>query len=219
MDLSTLQAVANASAANSVLYVTADIGKPLLDAGYISVDVNNRDPSDPSKVAAKITAAGASALAQASNGTAQNHKPAMPSFNVIKGGIELPKVSRGFKKGQGGGGRDAKYPFETMDVNDFFFVADSAVSKGNAVKTLGSAAGSANQRFAQPTGEKETVQRAKRGTDHKAVKGADGKNVMETVEVEKKKYTKKFVVRPVKANVAYGAFTAPANGAVIQRTE
>lgn len=219
MDLNVLRAVANASAAHSVMYVTAAEGKPLVDSGYISVDINNRDPSDNTKVAATITPAGATALAQPATGEAKTAVHAATAFNVIKGGIELPKVSRGFKKGQGGGGRDVKYPFETMDVNDFFFVADTAVKKGNAVKTLGSAAGSANQRFAKPTGEKETVQRAKRGPDHKAVKGADGKNVMETVTVDKKTYTKKFVVRPVKAGVAYGAFTAPADGAVIARTE
>lgn len=215
MNLEVLRAIANANAANTVLYVTAADGKPLADDGLITVNIHDRDPHDQNKVAAHITPAGAKVL---SNGAStHDHKPPMSTFNVIKGGIELPKVSRGFKKGQGGGGRDAKYPFETMEVNDFFFVADSAVSKGNAVKTLGSAAGSANQRFAVGTGEKHITKRAKRGADHKAVKGTDGKNVMETVEVEKKNYTKKFVVRPVKANVEYGSFTAPADGAVIQR--
>lgn len=217
MNLEVLRAIANATAANSVLYVTAQDGKPLLEAGYITVDVNQRDPNDANKVLATITPAGASALAQTNVPASQDHKPAMSTFNVIKGGIELPKVSRGFKKGQGGGGRDAKYPFETMEVGDFFFVANSAVNKGDAVKTMGSAAGSANQRFATGTGEFKDVKRAKRGPDHKAVKGADGKNVMEDARVEEKHYNKKFVVRPVKANVQYGAFTAPADGAVIAR--
>lgn len=217
MNLDVLRAIANATAANTVLYVTADEGLPLLQAGYITVDKDHRDPNDANKVAASITPAGASALAQANAPAASDHKPAMSTFNVIKGGIELPKVSRGFKKGQGGGGRDAKYPFETMEVGDFFFVANTAVSKGDAVKTMGSAVGSANQRFATGTGVFKDVKRAKRGPDHKAVKGADGKNVMEDAKVEEKHYNKKFVVRPVKANVSYGAFTAPADGAVIAR--
>src|SRR5882724_10222586 len=105
MNLEVLRAIANATAANSVLYVTAQDGKPLLEAGYITVDVNQRDPNDANKVLATITSAGASALAQANAPASQDHKPAMSTFNVIKGGIELPKVSRGFKKGQGGGGR------------------------------------------------------------------------------------------------------------------
>jgi hypothetical protein len=210
MDMTVLRAVANATAANSVLYVTAAEGKPLLDAGFITINPANRDPEDANKIAATVTEAGVHAL----NGA----KPAAVSaFAVQKGGIELPKVERGFKKGVRGGGRDAKYPFETMEVGEFFFVANTAVKNGDAIKTLGSAAGSANQRFAVGTGERETVQRAKRGSDHKAIKGSDGKNVMETVEQEKKNFTKKFVVRAVKANVAYGAFTAPADGAVVAR--
>lgn len=214
MNVEVLRAVANATAANSVHYVTAAEGKPLVDEGFITVDVNQRDPSDQNKVAAKITAAGATALAAH---VTPAHKPNTAMFAVQTGGIELPKVSRGFKKGQGGGGRDAKYPFETMEVGQFIFVANSAVSKGDAVKTLGSAAGSANQRFAKELPTTKTVQRAKRGPDHKAIKGPDGKNEMETVTVHEKEFTKKFVVRPVKANVAYGAFTAPADGAVVAR--
>jgi hypothetical protein len=216
MDLTVLRTIGNANAANSAIYVSAAEGKPLLDAGYITVDMSKTDPSDGSKIAATITEAGAKAL----NGAQDHTKPiASTTFAIQKGGIELPKVTRGFKKGQGGGGAPSKYPFETMEVNDWFFVANSAVKNGDAVKTLGSAAGSANQRFAVGTGEHEQVQRAKRGPDHKAIKGADGKNVMETITVEKKNYTKKFVVRPVKATVAYGAFTAPADGAVISRSQ
>lgn len=222
MNLEVLRAVANATAANSYHFVTAAEGKDLVQEGLITVNTDIRDPADNAKVAAKVTPAGAEALAK-SNGHAPDHKPSMSTFAIQKGGIELPKVSRGFKKGQSGGGRSAKYDFEAMEVNDFFFVANSAVSKGDAVKTLGSAAGSANQRFAKPVlgadgkPEMETVQRAKRGPDHKAIKGADGKNVMETVTIEKKEFTKKFVVRPVKAGVSYGAFTAPADGAVVAR--
>ena len=212
MDMTVLRAVANATAANSVLYVTAADGKPLLDAGFITIDPANRDPSDANKIAASVTEAGVKAL------QSTNHTPSVSTFAIQKGGIELPKVERGFKKGVGGGGRAAKYDIESMEVGDFFFVANTAVKNGDAVKTLGSAAGSANQRFAVPTGETEKVMRAKRGPDHKAIKGSDGKNVMEEAVVEKKNFTRKFVVREVKANVAYGNFTAPADGAVVHRS-
>ena len=214
MDMNVLRAVANATAANSVLYVTAAEGMELAKAGFITVNTGNRDPNDSNKAAATITDAGVHAL----NGAKAAPVAAVSTFAIQKGGIELPKVERGFKKGVGGGGRSAKYDFEAMEVGDFFFVANSAVKNGDAVKTLGSAAGSANQRFAVGTGEKETVQRAKRGPDHKAIKGADGKNVMESAVVEKKNFTKKFVVRLVKANVEYGNFTAPADGAVVARS-
>lgn len=216
MDLTVLRTIANANAANSAVYVSAAEGKPLLEAGYINVNKDMVDPNDGNKIAAMITEVGAKALTEAGQGNSHT-KPIASQFTVMTG-IELPKAERGFKKGQGGGGAPSKYPFETMEVGGFFFVANTAVKNGDAVKTLGSAAGSANQRFAVGTGEHEQVQRAKRGPDHKAVKGPDGKNVMETVTVEKKNYTKKFVVRPVKANVSYGAFTAPADGAVVARS-
>lgn len=212
MNLDVLRAVANATAANSVLYLTAADGKSLFDAGLITIDPANRDPEDVNKIAASVTEAGVHALNGAKPASATNS-----TFAIQKGGIELPKVERGFKKGVGGGGRSAKYDFEAMEVGDFFFVANSAVKNGDAVKTLGSAAGSANQRFAVGTGEHETVQRAKRGPDHKAIKGADGKNVMEEAVVEKKNFTRKFVVRKVEANIQYGNFLAPADGAVVAR--
>jgi hypothetical protein len=217
MDLTVLRAIANANAANAKFYVSAADGKDLFNEGLITVD--RADVDAEGKAAASITEAGAKALNGA--GHSQEHtKPiAASTFAIQKGGIELPKTERGFKKGQGGGGAPSKYPFDTMEVNDFIFVANSAVKNGDAVKTLGSAAGSANQRFAKELPETETVQRAKRGPDHKAIKGPDGKNVMETVTVHKKEYTKKFVVRPVKANLAYGAFTAPADGAVVARSQ
>jgi len=210
MNMEVLRAIANANAANAKFYVSAADGKPLMDAGYITVNFDDKDANN--SVSATITEAGAKAL-----GGANEHTKPISQFTV-QSGIELPKVERGFKKGQGGGGRDAKYPFDTMNVGDFFFVANSAVSKGDAVKTLGSAAGSANQRYAKELPETEEVERAKRGPDHKAIKGPDGKNVMEKVTVHKKEYTRKFVVRPVKANVQYGAFTAPADGAVVHRS-
>jgi hypothetical protein len=62
------------------------------------------------------------------------------------------------------------------------------------------------------------VTRAKRGEGNKAIKDpATGKNVTETVMVEEKRQTRHFAVRPVKAGVQYGEFTAPADGAVVVR--
>ena len=98
MDMTVLRAVANATAANSVMYVTAAEGKPLLDAGYIAIDPANRDPNDANKIAATVTDVGVKAL----NG-ATAHTPSTSTFAIQKGGIELPKVERGFKKGVGGG--------------------------------------------------------------------------------------------------------------------
>ena len=220
MDLNLLRAIANADAAGATFYATQAEGMPLVQAQYAVVNGAEVDPNDGNKRGMHITEAGAKYLAEANGGALpQAHTKPVSAYAVIGAGIELPKVKRGFQKGQGGGGAPSKYPFDTMDVGSSFFVPNTDVKNGDAVKTLGSAAGSANQRFAKPTGEKETIQRAKRGADHKAVKGPDGKNVMETVEREKHEFTRKFVVRPVTASQVLGNWTAPANGAIVQRTQ
>ena len=212
MNVELLRAIANASAAHTVVYVTAADGLPLRNAGLIAVDPTNKDPQDDSKLGATITDDGVKWLHE-HNGYAQvQHKP---MFSV-QSGIELPKTQR---RGGGGGGAPTKYPFDGMDIGHFFFVANTAVDKGDAFKTLSSAVGSANQRYAVETGEHKSVNRAKRGPGNKAIKGADGKNVMESVTIAVKKMTRKFVVRAVKAGVEYGSFTAPADGAVVARVE
>jgi hypothetical protein len=217
INVAILRAIANANAANTAIYVSPAEGMDLVkhQPPLITVDGSNKDPNDANKIAAHITDDGAKYLDSVNGETA---KPSA-HFAVQSGGLELPKITR---QGGFGGGAPTKYPFETMNVGDFFFVANTDVAKGDAVKTMGSAAGSANQRFAEDiviNGEIQThqVTRAKRGPDHKSVKGPDGKNVMETVTVNKKRFTKKFVVRPVKAGVKYGEWTAPADGAVVAR--
>lgn len=216
MNVELLRSIANATAANSVVYVSQADGLPLVQEKLISVDPATRDPNDATKIAAHITEAGVNYLNKNAGHTQQKPIAASTTFTVESGGLELPKIKRGFGKG-GGGGAPTKYPFETMQVNDHFFVPNTEVSKGNAYKTMGSAVGSANQRFAVGTGEHETVKRTKRGSDHKAIKGPDGKNVMEEVTIEKKKFTKKFVVRAVEGGKTYGSWSAPADGAVVMR--
>ncbi len=218
MDLNVLKAIANANAAGAVFYVSQAEGMPLVQNSppLITVDPSQRDPNDAGKVAATLTVDGAKAVTEA--GHSDEHTKPMATYAVQSGGLELPKVKRGFGKG-GGGGAPVKYPFETMNIGDYFFVANADVAKGDAFKTMGSAVGSANQRFAEPTGQEKTVTRAKRGPDNKAIKGPDGKNMMETVTLPEKRQTKHFVVRAVEAGKTYGAFTAPSDGAVVARLE
>lgn len=211
-----LSAIATASAANTVVYVSQADGLPLMQhqPPLIAIDPNQADPSDTSKRAARITDAGVEYL------NTQEQAKSHSTFAVQSGGFERPKATR---KGGFGGGAPSKYPFETMAVNDHFFVADSDVEKGDAVKTLSSAAGSANQRFAVEQKDEngnvkmKTVTRAQRDSKRRAIKGPDGKNVMETVSIPDKVFTRKFAVSPVEAGKTYGSFTAPANGAVVQR--
>jgi hypothetical protein len=219
MNVELLRAIANATAANTVVYVSKEDGLPLLQniPALIDVNANQTDPEDASKVAARITEAGVSYLA-ANAGHAQNKS--MSAFAVQSGGLVLPKV----KRGGFGSGAPVKYPFDTMGVNDYFFVANTAVSKGDAFKTMGSAVGSANQRYQVDVIENgvpktKVVERVKRGEGNKALKDANGQNVKETVTVNEKQSKRKFTVRAVQAGVEYGSFKAPADGAVIVRSE
>jgi len=215
MNIELLRAIANASAANTVVYVSAEDGLPLLKDGLISVDQSLKDPNDANKIGASITEVGVKYLHDNANHEQAHGRP-MASF-AVQSGVILPKTTR---KSGGGAGAPTKYPFATMEIGQFFFVANSEVDKGDAVKTLSSAAGSANQRFAIETGQMKTVQRAKRGEGNKAIKGPDGKNLMETVTIPVKVMTKKFVVRPVKAGTQLSAtMVAPADGAVVARVE
>lgn len=216
VNVELLKAVANATAANAVVYLSQSDAMPLMQHKLITVDPNVADPNDASKRAAKLTDEGAKYLA---SGGIEQEKTSQ--FSVLSGGFERPKSKRvgGFGKGA-----PAKYPFDTMGAGDFFFVANSAVSSGDAVKTMASAVGSANQRYAEDVKDEngnvktKQVTRAKRGPDNKAIKGEDGKNIKETVTVSEKNFTRKFLVSPVEAGKVYGQFTAPANGAVVSRS-
>lgn len=207
-----LKSLAAATASGVAFYVSQADGLPLLknDPALITVDPAKVDPTDNSKIAATITAEGAKLVSGLNGAVAA--KPV--SQVVLATGFVRPKAKRG---GGGGTGAPVKYPFDVMEVGQIFFIPDTDVAKGDAFKTLGSAVGSANQRYAVETGKTEQVTRAKRGADHKTIKGPDGKNVMETVTLPVKEQTRRFVVNKVEGGVQYGSFTAPANGAVVLR--
>lgn len=215
MNVELLKAVANATAANAVVYLSQADALPLMQHNppLIAIDPNAADPTDPSKRAAKITDEGVKFLASDQAGSAEK---SASQFNVLSGNFVRPKVKRG---GGFGKGAPTKYPFDTMEAGHFFFVADSAVSSGDAHKTMNSAVGSANQRYAEDTDQTKTVTRAKRDEHNKAIKGPDGKNIKETVTIPVKRFTRKFVVTPVEAGKVYGDFEAPADGVVVSRSE
>jgi hypothetical protein len=221
VNLEVLRTIANANAANSKVYVSKEDGLPLVEHAPPLIRVDPNDASD-GKVAAYVTEDGAKLLNGSGHST--EHTKPVSSFSVQSGGLELPKVKRGFGPG-GGGGAPTKYPFETMNIGEFFFVANTEVTKGDAFKTMGSAVGSANQRFSEVVKENgvaqtKQVERAKRGPDHKAIKDpATGKNVMETVTVDVTRPLKKFVCRAVEAGQKLGDITSPVTGAVIARVK
>jgi hypothetical protein len=212
MNHDILRAIANANAANANFYVSASEGKPLVShkPPLIEVDSTHVDPDDSTKIAARLTKAGHEMIAETGHTTAHTK----PIYAVETGGFVAPKSKRG------GGTRNSapsKYDFEGMDVGAFFFVPNSDVKGEDAVKTVGSAVGAANQKYSEATGEHKSVTRAKRDAKNRAIKDADGANVTETVEVAVKKALRHYKVSRVHGGVSYGAFTAPDDGAVVHR--
>lgn len=194
-------------------FVTKDKGLPLLNANPPLIEVNV-EVVQGDEAQARLTDAGTKFLAdnqpkQAKEATAGT--AAASPYAIIKNAV-LPPSKRGNK----GGGAPTQYPFETMEIGDTFFVPVSE-KHPDPVKTLGSTVSSANMRYAEDTGEKREVNRAKRGEGNKAVKDAAGNKIMEKVMVPVYKYTRKFSIRGVVAGEKYGEWVAPADGALIAR--
>jgi hypothetical protein len=177
----------------------------------IEINIHEADPSDKSKVACRVTTAGAALLTANQNPVTENEvKNTMSNYAIIDD-AELPPI----KRGGGGGGAPTKYPFDQLEVGKSFFVPATA-KLPNPLKTLGSTISSANHRYATVTGEK-VVERSKRGARNKLVLDANGNKIMETKTVPTYEFTRKFTIRGVKAGVKYGNWVAPADGALIAR--
>jgi hypothetical protein len=175
----------------------------------IEINIHEPDPSDKSKVACRVTTAGAALLTANQNPVIEKVENKM-SYEIIDD-AELPPI----KRGGGGGGAPTKYPFDQLEVGKSFFVPATA-KLPNPLKTLGSTISSANHRYAKVTGEK-VVERSKRGARNKLVLDANGNKIMETKNVPTYEFTRKFTIRGVKAGVKYGNWVAPADGALIAR--
>lgn len=196
-------------------FVTKDKGLPLLNANPPLIEVNV-DVTQGDEAQARLTDAGTKYLADnqpKAASSASNGAAAVSPYAIITNAV-LPPSKRGNK----GGGAPTQYPFDALEIGQTFFVPVSE-KHPDPVKTLGSTVSSANMRYAEDTGEKREVNRAKRGEGNKAVKDAAGNKVMEKVTVPVYKYTRKFSIRGVKGGETYGQWVAPADGALIARIE
>lgn len=202
------------TAENGIVYLTKAEGEKLANAGLIDV---NTAMLQGDKAATKLTDAGKvesdKLPAPASAPTGNAEAPAS-SFQILTG-VVLPPVKRGF--GGNRAGAPPKYPFADMPVGAAFFVGNSA-EVPDAVKTMGSTVSNANKKYSEPTGEMKTVVRTVRGEGNKAKLDEHGKPIKETKSIPVMKALRKFSVRPVKAGQVCGEFTAPTDGAIIQRT-
>lgn len=209
MDLLKLIVEATKAGPTSYHLVTQEEGLPLLKNDPQLIDVNTQI-TEGNKAAARATAAG---IALIDTPVPVDSKPVVASnFAIITNAIP-PKS----KRGGGRGGAPNKYPFDALEVGQSFLVANTEVNSGDATKSMQSSVASANNRYAQETGETKEAVRTKRGPGNKAVLNADGSKVKETVTVNIKKQLRKFTVRPVIEGQIYGGWTATASGALITR--
>lgn len=178
--------------------------KELTDGGLAEF---NPDIRDGDKIAIRLTDEGLK-MADASNTDNSNSTDtntdtgstatAASGFAIIDN-ASLPGASRGGRNGP-------VYPFDDLNVGQSFFVP-ATDDKPEPAKSIASTATSAAKRFATK------------------VTNPDGSAVMEEYTVkgvtktrEKLEYTRKFAVKSVEAGKTYGAWTAPSNGALVQRT-
>lgn len=203
-------------------FVSAVASQPMTAHVPPLVEVNQAmvDPTDPSKFATRATPEATAYLAAsvtdaANPATLPAGAPVKSAYAIITN-AELPASKR---RGGHSHGAPAKYPFAELPVHGSFFSANTEHKKNDAVKALGSTVSAQNNKYAEATGETKTVTRAVRDPKtHKAVLNTDGTKQTETVNLPKKKYARKFTIRPVEAGKIYGGWTAPADGALIART-
>lgn len=158
--------------------------------------------TDGDKIAIRLTDEGLkmtdTAQTGTDTGTTTTAAPAASGFAIIDN-ASLPGGSRGGRNGP-------VYPFDDLAVGQSFFVP-ATDDKPEPAKSIASTATSAAKRFATPVlNEDQTPV-----MEEYQVKG-------ETKTREKLNYTRKFAVKSVESGKVYGQWTAPSNGALVQRT-
>lgn len=162
-------------------YLKREEAQPLVDAGHAEFGPEQADGT----VAVRATDAGVAAhAATLPAGTPDTAPVAAPvkakrSF-TIDSDIPVPASSNR------GGRRGSTYPFEALEVNQSFFIADEDTDSKDAVRSMASTVAAQNIKYSEPVPGETRVNR----------KG-------NTVEATKQ--TRKFIVRSVTENGVKGA--------------
>jgi hypothetical protein len=141
--------IIKATTEGGFLYVEKKLADLLVEAGQ--AEINETLINDAGEVATRATEEGSKAVMSE---PVEETKAGVVDGFPIETGIPVPETKRA------NSGRTSKYPFDALDVDQSFFVAD-----GDA-KALGSTVSSANGRYAVP------------------VEDASGNTVMKTYKVK-----------------------------------
>ena len=142
--------------------------RPLADHKPALVEINEGATDDKGNVAVRATAEGISH--SATNSTAPVAKSSFEVMDVPADIMQAAKERRRSSRGAGG-----KYPFDSLEVGKGFFVA-ATEKMPEPAKSLASTVSSAQARYADETGEMETVtvKEYEVGENGKRVKDKDG---------------------------------------------
>lgn len=170
-------------------FASEDYFKELIDKGF--VEVNVAMATDAGDVPARPTEAGIKLIKD--NAVSEVSTPPVATQFAVLSGIPLPEVKRG-----GGGGRKgprgSKYPFDTMENGQSFFVA-ATEEMPNPAKTLASTASTFAKKYATENGTREITRKG------------------ETKTVPAYNYTRKFQVRAMEHEGVAGAMVWRHDGA------
>lgn len=218
LNAAALFKVVEASRSGGVAYLSQAEGEGLLGANLITVNTNQPDPNDASKVAAYPTEAGAkfydenndTSGAVAGEGEGAGTKAA--AFEIDD---NVPLAEK--RRGSVGQKRESIYPFDKLGVGQSFHVPVSAdMPKPN--RTLGSAVSNATKSYAvedlAADGSKQydTVNAPNKDAAGNVIKNADGSEQTRAEQRVRMKNTRVFTVRAVGADDPRG------EGARVYRT-
>lgn len=183
------------AAAGGTMMLTQAEGQDIIAAGDATVDTTK---TEGDTAAVSLTEAG-QAKVDAENGKASASTTAAASSGSfdIDDGVAMPGAST---RGRSGG-----YPFDKLEVGQSFHVAKTA-DNPNPADRLASSVSGARTKYAEDTGETETVKvkTYKKGENGKGfAKDADGKRIVESetdATRPKLKVTRDFTVKTVGAD-------------------
>jgi len=186
---------ASTEPSEGVLMLTQEEGSEALAAGYIDVDTSKVEGNT---AAVSLTEAGKAAL---TSGEATASGAAAASGFEIDTDVALPGAAT--RRGRSGG-----YPFDALPVNGSFHVAvnDKDDTLDDLLTRMSSSVSGARARYAEPTGETETVKVKvyRKGEGGKGfAKDENGKRIVESETQEerpKMRTVRDFVARKVDAS-------------------
>lgn len=192
-----------ANSANGELFMTQAEAAEGIAAGHFEADPER---ADGDRAPVRLTDAGFAAFqasGEGDNAQAVARQGGGSSNFEIDDAVAIP-TDTGVRRGRSGG-----YPFDALQVGQSFHVTKGADGKDPAEKLASSVSG-ARAKYAEETGESETVEvkTYQRGADGKYVKDAEGKRIVASTATEtraKTKLTRNFIVRTVGADDPKGA--------------